>query len=120
MQTRLGGRSGFTLIETLVALVVFQIGMLALAGTAGVAARDFSEAMLRRRAMTVAKNRAEALRVTACDSPESGTAILPAMVEHWRVDVSGVSRAFFDSVVVLLPRGRREAVVARGWSVCAS
>jgi Tfp pilus assembly protein PilV len=112
--------AGFTLIETIVALVLFQIGMLALVATTGVAARDLADAVLRRRASAVARNRAEALIASACRGAASGSAVLPGgLLEVWRVDAAGDSRAVVDSIDVPLPRGRRTSVVARRWTVCA-
>jgi len=113
------GRTGFTLVETLVALVLFQLGMLALVATAGVAARDLAEAVARRRAQAIASAHAEALRAAACRGTRSGSALLAAgMVETWRVKAAGVGWSVTDSIDVPLPRGRSAAVVARAWTVC--
>jgi Tfp pilus assembly protein PilV len=112
-------RGGFTLIETLVALVLFQLGMLALVATTGVAARDLAEAVARRRAQSIASSHAEALRAGACQGAESGSAPLTAgMIERWRVDVVGAGRSVTVSIDVPLPRGRRAEIAAHAWTVC--
>jgi Tfp pilus assembly protein PilV len=112
-------RAGFTLVETLVALVLFQLGMLAMVATAGIAARDLAEAVARRRAQDIATAHAEALRSAACRGAGSGSALLTAgMVEHWRVDAVGFGRSVTDSIELPLSRGRRTEVVARTWTVC--
>lgn len=112
-------RRGFTLVETLVALALLQIAMFALAGTAAVAARDLSDSLTRRKALTVARNRADQLRASACIAGGAGVEPLAGgMVEHWRVDAAGVTRAITDSVTVALTRGRAASVVSRAWVVC--
>ena len=57
---------GFTLIEVLIALVIFEFGMLALAATSAVAARDLGVANRRMKANAIARNRVELLRADAC------------------------------------------------------
>jgi Tfp pilus assembly protein PilV len=112
-------RRGFTLVETIVALVLLEIAMLALAATAAVAARDLSDALIRRRAFDVARNRADALRPRACSSVATGVQALPGgLVEHWSVEAVGSAREIADSVVVPLTRGHRTALVSRGWRLC--
>jgi len=112
--------SGFTLIETIVALVLLQIAMLALAATAGVAARDLSDALVRRRAFAIATNRAERLRPQACISPSSGVNHPgPGMMESWWITEVGRARGVTDSVSVALTRGGRTAAVVRVWVLCA-
>lgn len=112
-------RVGFTLVETIVALLLLQIVMLALAASAGVAARDLSDALARRRAFAIARSGAEGLRSRACAPAEAGTRTLAGgMVEHWRVDASGPARAVTDSVSLQLTRGRRAEAVATAWVLC--
>lgn len=112
-------RVGFTLVETIVALVLLQIAMLALAATAAVAARDLSDALARRRAFAIARSGADGLRSRACASADAGTrALAGGMVEHWSVSASGSARAVTDSVSVPLTRGRRAAAVATAWVLC--
>jgi Tfp pilus assembly protein PilV len=120
MRRIVSGRRGFTLVETLVALVLFQVGMFALVATAAVSARDLAEAVARRRAQVIASSHAELLRADACRSAPAGSAALTAgMVERWRVDVVGVGRAVTVTVDVPLPRGRSVEVAASAWSVCS-
>lgn len=110
---------GFTLIETVIALVLLQLGVLALVGTSGAVARDLAEAAARRRAHAAARNRVEILRAAACAEASTGTARLQAgMVEIWRVEAKGAGRLVVDSVTVPLGRGRRASVVSRAFTLC--
>lgn len=113
-------RSGFTLIETIVALVLFQFGMLALAGTSAVVARDLAAAQRSLRAQSLARNRVELLRAGPCPSPVRGSATIPGgLRENWSVEAAGPRRAIVDSVDFALPRGRRGHVVLRSAVMCA-
>ena len=116
-------RDGFTLVETLVALLLFEIGMLAVAATGAIAARDIAVARRTAIARDAARNRVEALRARACAIPtgSAGSATpAPGITEHWRVSVSaaGASREIVDSVVLHLSAGRTASVVIRGASLC--
>jgi len=111
----------FTLIEVLVALVIFEFGMLALAATSAVAARDPGVANRRTRAHTVARNRVELLRADSCQPSAAGTAaIRGGLTEFWRVDASGSRRVITDSVEFAVEHGRRASVVIRGFTLCAA
>lgn len=110
---------GFTLVETLVAIILLQLGVFALVATAGVAARDFAESAARRHVRTAARNRAEALRVSACAGPIAGLSRLGAgMVESWRVEERGPNRVVIAIVSVPLSRGRRASAEARALALC--
>jgi Tfp pilus assembly protein PilV len=115
----LRGRSGFTLVETIVALVLLQLGMLAMAATAGVAARDLADARAHRRAQVISQGGVHRLRPTACAALSSGSRThAGGLVEHWRVETQGPVRIVSDSVSVPLSRGRRSAAVNRAWIAC--
>lgn len=113
-------RSGFTLVEALVALVLFEIAALALAATTIVAVRDLAAADRHRRGQAVALDRVARLRVGACTTVTAGSQAHPGgLEEHWRVRGTGPLREIVDSVALALPGGREGAVVVRGWEVCA-
>jgi len=113
-------RNGFTLIEVLVALVLFEFGMLALAASSGVAARNLAQAHRRTRARALATARVEQLRVRACVAPESGVALVSGgFTESWSVVTSGPQRDVRDSVTVVLQGGRTTSIVARATVLCA-
>jgi Tfp pilus assembly protein PilV len=112
-------RNGFSLVEALVALALFQIAMLALAATTMVAARDLGSAARRGRAFSIAASRMEQLRITACrestsvaEQSETG-----GYREHWRIE-GATPRALSDSVSFVLPTGREAYVVARAEMLC--
>jgi prepilin-type N-terminal cleavage/methylation domain-containing protein len=114
-------RNGFTLIEILIALVIFEFGMLALAATTAMAARDLAEANHRVRAQTMARNRLEQLRAGACElSPAGGAEIRGTFKEFWRVEALGPRRIIADSVEFPGVRGRPSRIVLRGWTLCPS
>lgn len=113
-------RSGFTLIEVLVALLIFEFGMLALAASSAVAARDIGLAGRRMRARSVATTRVEQLRARACLASESGVArTAEGFTEFWRVEGAGLRRDVRDSVAIVLPGGRTASVVVRASVLCA-
>lgn len=117
----LGMRPGFSLVEALVALALFQIGMLALAATTMVAARDMGSAGRRARAVAIAQNGVETLRLSACDpGGAAGMRVLAGgFTEHWRVEATGARRVVVDSVVYALPTGRTGQITARAAVLCA-
>lgn len=112
-------RTAFTLIETLVALVLFQFAMLALTAVAAVAARDLATARRIDRAYDAARNRVERL-ASQCPDPAAGTVGTSAFVEHWRVEIMDRRRFVTDSVVYVKNDGRAAFVVARGTVLCAT
>lgn len=113
-------RPGFTLVETLVALVLLQIGMLAVAGTGAVAARELAIARRTALAAEVARNRVETLRAGACTASGRGSASANGLVESWSVVADGSTRAIVDSVEFPLPGGRRGVQVARAALLCGA
>ena len=112
-------RPAFTLVETLVALVLLQIGMLAVAATGAVAARELAIARRTALATAAARNRVEALRGTACSGATAGSVTADGMVEAWRVTADGSTRSIVDSVEFALPDGRRGRHVIRAAVLCA-
>lgn len=113
-------RRGFTLIEVVLALLLFEFGMLALAATTVVAARDLSVANRRARAQSLAESRVAALRARPCPPTGSGSAtVAGGLEEHWRVSGDGQAREIVDSVTMTLPGARRGSFVLRAWVLCA-
>jgi Tfp pilus assembly protein PilV len=111
-------RPAFTLLEVLVALVLFEIGMLAIAATMAVTARELAAARWGTRAQTLVRERVERLR-SGCPAPQAGTATaLGVLTEHWRVEADGPLRAISDSISYPLPSGRRGHVVHQAWTLC--
>jgi len=111
-------RNAFTLIEVLVALVLLEIGMLALSGVAAVAARDFTTAARTLKASAIAARRIENLRATPCPVPAAGSQQSEFATEYWRVDATKSARVLSDSVDFALLSGRRGHVVRRGAVWC--
>jgi type II secretory pathway pseudopilin PulG len=114
-------RTGFTLVESLVALVLLEFALLAVVATSAVAARELAEARRLERAHAAARTRVEVLAGTSCPSVVSMTVDSAAgMVEHWWVQAVGSQRLIVDSVVVALPRGRVARTVARAGVTCGA
>lgn len=95
---------GSALVELLLALIVFAVGVLALAGTSALSIRMLTEGRLRSRAAWQASDRLEWLRLLALHSPDcttlsSGTAFGPGgELQQWVVSGSGALRLVTVSV----------------------
>lgn len=112
-------RAGFTLVETLVALLLFQFAMLAVTAGAAVAARDLATARRTATAHAMARNRVERLASLSCPSRGAGATQTGGFTEYWRVDPAGTRRMISDSVVFARPDGSVGFALARATRLCA-
>jgi len=80
---RPSARAGFTLVELLVALTIFSVGLLAMAGTASVIMQMLAGSEARNVAAGVAESRFEKIAGTACVNRTSGTVTTRNIIETW-------------------------------------
>ena len=78
-------RAGFTLVELLVAMMVFAVGMLGLAATAASVTRMMGGAKRQTIAATVAQSRLEKIRSSPCASLVSGTETVRGITNTWTI-----------------------------------
>lgn len=112
-------RRGFTLVEVLVALVLVQFGLMAVAVTSAIAARHVAVATRMANARDVARERLEILRWSACSGVSDGSRVTPELSEHWSVRGVDAWRSMRDSVDYPLPGGQRGRLVIEQLVLCA-
>lgn len=100
-----GARAGFTLVELLVAMIIFAVGMLGLAATAGSVTRMMGGAKRQTIAAQVAQSRIERLRAAPCTSLTSGTETVRGIKNIWTVQAVTRGVNVTDSVVFANSRG---------------
>ena len=83
--------SGYTLVETIVALLLFSVGGLALTSTAGLISKQLRVDALRERAGRVAVTRLESLRAS-CRIATSGRETVSGVESDWSVSPAGASQ----------------------------
>ena len=105
-------RSGFTLLEALIALVIINVGLLALVASTAVLIRQTTEVRARSAAVRAAANRVQQLGATIC-APTSGSAAGAFGIrETWSIEVQqGGVRELLDSVTYTTPSGPRSVVL---------
>jgi type II secretion system protein I len=91
-----GSRSGFTLIELMVALMVFVVGVLAVASSSTVVMTMVGGSQRRTIAAVVAETRFERLRAMSCTAHANGNATTRGVRETWTV----VPLVYADDVTV--------------------
>jgi len=92
-------RSGFTIVEVLVALVIISIGVLALASTAAVVARQMGASARLSTAASLGQSRLERLASAAsCSALRGGTATTGGIEERWSVGVAGAVAVVTDVI----------------------
>ena len=111
-------RRGLTIAETLVALSVLAIGVLALLGTTARLGRDELAAGAVERATRVLADRVERLAGTRC-ADSAGVRSAPGAVERWRTTRVDDVTTLADTVSLLAPGGRSMRVVLAGPARCA-
>ena len=76
-------RAGFTIVELLVAMMVFAIGVLGLAATTATVARLMGSASRQSMAAALAQSRIEKLRGVPCASIASGSDTVRGITSTW-------------------------------------
>ena len=111
-------RSGFTLVEALVAVVVVGVGILALMSASSSVTRMIGRGKMETRAALAASQRMEVLRSAAgatsprCANPgfsSGGPIMVGGVAEKWEVAASGKVRPVRVTVTYLTVRGLRTA-----------
>lgn len=98
-------RRGYTLVEMLVAIMLFTIGLLAMAGTASLVTVALAGSRTRSVAAAVAESRFDRLRAQTCSVHTSGNAVTRGVREDW--SVQHLARADDVTVVVTIKSNRR-------------
>ena len=84
-------RSGYTLIEIVVAIFLFSVGGLALVATSAIVSREMNANATRERAGRIAATRLETLRA-GCRGAISGRERIGRIESEWSVGLSDSSR----------------------------
>lgn len=106
-------RKGFTIVELLIALVLLDVGLLALVGLAASIDRDADSARTRTNALSIASARLERMASLACQSAASGVAQESPGVTEWFSETPepNGTRAIVDSVAYTTRNGVRTFVL---------
>jgi Tfp pilus assembly protein PilV len=107
------GRRGFTIVETLVSVMVLAVGLLGLVSVAALATRMVSEGQRSTESAAIANERIEVLRAQGCPALVDGAESRGAHRVRWRVESQGAGRARRLTVLVTSPgpRGARTDTV---------
>jgi len=111
-------RSGASIVEVLVAIVLLAIGLLGVAGNAAIAMRASGSSARERRAIQRAADRVAALREQGCAAARSGTVVdaAAALSERWTVDPVAASAVLVDvEVRWRAPAGERTLLLRSGF-----
>jgi len=94
--------SGFSLLELLVAILLIDVALLAVARTHAVVVRQRNDGRMRSAAVNAAATRIEQLLASPC-AAASGSSSLPASSETWSAQFDGHTREVSDSVAFGVP-----------------
>jgi len=97
---------GYTIVELLVAVMIFSVGLLAMAGTASVIMSTLTSTQSRTIAASVAESRFERVRATPCVNRAAGSALSRGISEAWTLD--RLARADDVTVNVTFLSNRRQ------------
>jgi prepilin-type N-terminal cleavage/methylation domain-containing protein len=111
---REGGITGYTLIEVMVALLVFSIAALALAASSALVARAMARNAERERAARVAVRRIEVVK-SQCATATTGRETIEQMESDWAVTRDSSMLTVSESVRCLSPRSCAESYHAALW-----
>jgi type IV pilus modification protein PilV len=106
-----GARAGFTLVELLVAMMVFAVGMLGLAATAASVTRMMGGAKRQTIAAAVAQSRLEKIRSSPCASLTSGSETVRGITNTWTITAVSRGMNVKDSVSFPSSRNTRRSKV---------
>ncbi len=100
-------RPAFTIVELLVAVVVFTIGLVALAATSGLVAAHVGDGGRLTAAAHAARSVLDSLGARRCDAVSSGSATRDGITVAWTVSRDSVAAQVELTVGAVLRRGNR-------------
>lgn len=103
----LGMRPAFTIVELLIAIVVFTIGLVALAATSGLVVASVGDGGRLTAAAHAARSVLDSLGTTACGAVVSGSATRDGVALAWIVTRDSSAAHVDLTAGALLRRGRR-------------
>jgi prepilin-type N-terminal cleavage/methylation domain-containing protein len=111
-------RRGFTLVELLVAVLLIDVGLLALVAGTAIVVRRHGELRLRTLAWSAASNRIQSLVADGCRHTTGMRVVAPGVTESWEaIDRGSGTRELRDSVAYAMS-GATPAVVLRTRVAC--
>ena len=111
-------RAGFTLIELLVAVVLIEIGLLALVATGASLARQTTTTRARLAAINAAANRLQLLGASPCASTTGMSDAESGVTERWTADVQPNGTRELRDSVTFVAMGSTHAIVLRTRLTC--
>ena len=115
---RRGDARGLTLVELVVAVMIFTVGLLGLASTAGVVVRQMGEGNSQTIAAQAATSRFESLRATPCLAVTGGTATARYGVSEVWVRTTAPRSIIVTDTVKYTARGKTRRYVYRSVIPC--
>ena len=103
-------RAAFTLVELLVAIVVFTVGVLALAATGGLVASQLGDGNRLTTAAHRARSVLDSLAATSCDGLRDGTTTRDGILSSWTVSRDSIAADIRVANTADLRRGPRRDV----------
>ena len=102
-------RTGFTLVELIVAMLMLTIGLLGLAGVGAVVLKQMRGGTYQTVAASIAQSRFEQFEGDPCSSIASGTATVRGMTEKWTAAAVGLrAKTIRDTVTFVGTSGTRK------------
>jgi Tfp pilus assembly protein PilV len=95
---------GYTLVEVVVAILVFTVGALALAASSAVVVKNMEANALRERASRIAASRIELLE-SECANAASGVEVIEGVQSQWAIARGGEALSILESTRYEAPRG---------------
>ena len=113
-------RSGFSIVELLVALVLLSVGLLGVAGASARAIAVSGKAARERRAAQRAADRIAVLASLGCSAARSGTLVDStfAVTERWTVSPGAAGVALVDADVRWTAQGGIRSLALRSAILC--
>jgi prepilin-type N-terminal cleavage/methylation domain-containing protein len=114
-------QDGFTLIELMVAIMILVVGVLGLAGTAGMVSRMVGGAAHQTIAANMAASRFETLRSVPCASVVDGDTTIRNISEVWSVTPDPTNAnliAVADTITYTAAGGRSRTLAFQSYIIC--
>jgi Tfp pilus assembly protein PilV len=112
-QPRQRSRRGFTLLEVIAAIILIDVGLLALVAGSAVLVRQTTQMRARAAALHIATNRLELLGVAGCGAT-SGESVLPeGMKERWTAAAQANAVHELRDTVIFSVGGSTRSLVLR-------